>query len=91
MQSGTDVLKLREQGVAWTDVDGEIVALDEEAAVYVAANPAGALLWRALADGATRAALSQALVDEYGISAERADADTDAFLASLRERALLDG
>jgi hypothetical protein len=91
MQDGTDVFKLRAEGVAWTDVDGEIVALDEEAAVYVAANSAGALLWRALADGATRAALSQTLVDEYGISAERADADTDAFLASLRERALLDG
>jgi hypothetical protein len=91
MEGGTEVLKLRGQGVAWTDVDGEIVALDEKAAVYVAANPAGALLWRALADGATRTALSQALVDEYGISAERADADIDAFLAALRERALLDG
>jgi hypothetical protein len=85
------VLKLRGQGVAWTDVDGEIVALDEDAAVYLAANSAGALLWRALAHGATRAALSQVLVDSYGISAERAEADTDAFLASLRERALLDG
>jgi hypothetical protein len=91
MENGADVLRLRGQGVAWTDVDGEIVALDEDAAVYVAANSSGAILWRKLADGATRATLSRMLVDEYGISAERADADTDAFLTSLRERALLDG
>jgi len=31
-------LQLRQQGVSWTDVDGEIVALDEDAAVYLSAN-----------------------------------------------------
>jgi hypothetical protein len=81
---------LRGQGVAWTDVDGEIVALDEEAAVYLAANQTGALLWRALADGATRESLADTLVRRYGIPLERAQADTDAFLGALRERALLE-
>jgi hypothetical protein len=85
------VLKLRDRAVAWTDVDGEIVALDEEAAVYLGANPAGALLWRALARGATRESLAATLSSEYGISLERAQADTDAFLGALRDRALLDG
>ena len=83
-------LKLRGEAVAWTDVDGEIVALDEDAAVYLAANPAGGLLWRALVSGATREMLAAALVAEYGISAERAQADSDAFVASLRERGLLE-
>jgi hypothetical protein len=86
-----DVLKLRGQGVAWTDVDGELVALDEDAAVYLAANSAGALLWRELVEGSTRDSLAEALVREYGISPERAAADTDAFVAALRERALLEG
>jgi hypothetical protein len=85
-----DVLRLRERGVAWTDVDGEIVALDEDAAVYLAANGSGALLWRALADGATRQSLADALTRKYGIPHEQARADTDAFLAALRERALLE-
>ena len=85
-----DVLRLRGQGVAWSEVDGEIVALDEDAAVYLAANAAGALLWRNLVDGATRDALAALLAGEYAISLERAQADTDAFLAALRERALLD-
>jgi hypothetical protein len=84
-------LKLRGEGVAWTDVDGEIVALDEGQAVYLAANEAGGMLWRALATGATRESLATSLADEYGISAERAQADTDAFLAALRDRGLLEG
>lgn len=84
-------LKLRGEGIAWTDVDGEIVALDEGEAVYLAANEAGGMLWRALATGATREALANSLANEYGIGAERARADTDAFLAALRERGLLEG
>jgi hypothetical protein len=84
-------LKLRHKGVAWTDVDGEIVALDESTAEYLAANEAGGLLWRELASGTTRDALAAKLASEYGLDAERAEADTDAFLAALRERDLLDG
>jgi len=84
-------LKLRQEGVAWTDVDGEIVALDEATAEYLAANEAGGLLWRALAKGATRDELATRLTDEFGIELTRAEADTDAFLAELRARDLLDG
>jgi hypothetical protein len=87
----TTQLKLRGEGVAWTDVDGEIVALDERDALYLAANEAGGVLWRALAGGATREALAATLRAEYGITADRATADTDAFLTALRERGLLEG
>jgi hypothetical protein len=82
-------LRLRQDGVAWRDVDGEVVALDERAAVYLAANPAGALLWRSLAGGATRDGLVEELAATFGIERRRASADTDAFLAELRERGLL--
>ena len=84
-------LKLRGEGVAWTDVDGEIVALDESEAVYLAANEAGGMLWRALAGGATRESLAASLAHAYGISTDRAQADTDAFIAALRDRGLLEG
>jgi coenzyme PQQ synthesis protein D (PqqD) len=83
-------LKLRHEGVAWKEVDGEVVALDERGAVYLAANPAGAVLWRALARGATHDALVAGLVAEFGIPTDRADADVGAFLGDLRERGLLD-
>jgi hypothetical protein len=84
-------LKLRGEGVAWTDVDGEIVALDETSAQYLSANEAGGLLWRTLAAGATRDALVAKLASEYGLTPERAAADTDAFIAALQERGLLEG
>jgi hypothetical protein len=84
-------LRLRHEGVAWKDVDGEIVALDEQAAVYLATNPAGALLWRTLAGGSTREELVAELMNEYGIERDRAVADTEAFLRDLTERGLLDG
>jgi hypothetical protein len=83
-------LKLRPTGVAWKEVDGEVVALDEREAVYLAANSAGAVLWRALADGTTHDQLVAGLVGEFGIETDRASADVDAFLAELRERGLLD-
>ena len=82
-------LRLRQDGVAWKDVDGEVVALDERAAVYLGANPTGALLWRSLAGGATRAELVAELAGAYGIARERATADTEAFLADLGARGLL--
>jgi hypothetical protein len=84
-----NTLALRAEGVAWSDVDGEIVALDEDTAVYLAANEAGGLLWRALANGATRESLAEILTLEYGISLERAQADADSFVAALKERGLL--
>jgi hypothetical protein len=82
--------KLRHTDVAWKEVDGEVVALDEREALYLAANPAGAVLWRALADGTTHAQLVDGLVAEFGIETDRASADVDAFLADLRGRGLLD-
>jgi hypothetical protein len=84
-----NALHLRSEGIAWTDIDGEIVALDEAAAVYLAANEAGGMLWRALSAGSTREELSALLSRTYGLSSERAAADTDAFLADLREHGLL--
>jgi hypothetical protein len=82
--------RLRGEGVAWTDVDGEIVALDESAAVYLAANETGGLLWRTLVGGATHGELVSALVATYDVEPERAAGDIDAFLAALRERHLLE-
>jgi hypothetical protein len=84
-------LRLRRDGISWTDVDGEIVALDEAAAVYLASNEAGAMLWRALSGGSTKEELATLLCTTYGLPAERAVADTDAFLAAMRAHGLLAG
>ncbi|MBR4711197.1 MAG: PqqD family protein [Clostridia bacterium] len=54
-------------------------------------NETGAFLWRILEKGAERGELIDALTGEYDVDARRAAADVDAFLATLRAKALIDG
>lgn len=89
MESGAAVLRLREDALDWVEVDREVVVLDGEKDLYLGTNESGALLWRSLAGGSTRADLVNLLVDSFGISKETATRDADAFLAMLRERDLL--
>ena len=82
-------LRLRAEAVQWREVDGEVIALDEQDAAYLAGNSTATLLWRALAEGTTRDALVQSLCEQYGVDEARAGTDVDAFLNQLRERKLL--
>ena len=82
-------LRLRTDAVEWQEIDGEVVALHLESSMYLAVNPSGRVLWRRLADGATRSELIDALRAEFGLPAGRAEADVDAFLAGLRENEVL--
>ena len=86
---GDSRLRLRPDDVHWREVEGEVIALDERASVYLAANPTATMLWRALAAGATRADLVSILTETFGIDAGRAGHDVDAFLEDLRSRDLL--
>jgi predicted Rdx family selenoprotein len=83
-------LQLRDAAVEWRRVDDEVVALHLETSMYLAINASGRLLWERLADGgATRAELIAHLRADFGLDADRAAADVDAFLAGLREQQLL--
>lgn len=82
-------LRLRMNDLQWREVDDEIVALEGQRSRYLAANGSGALLWRMLAQGATRDELAAALMEAYGIEAEVAAADTDRFVEQLRSEGLL--
>ena len=83
-------LQLRADGVEWRAVDGEVVALDVNESEYLAVNASGRILWEALGRGTTRARLVQSLIDAYALSPDAAERDTDAFLAELHRRGLLD-
>ena len=83
-------LRLRDQQLHWRDIDGEIVALDGRESLYLAANSSGALLWRALAKGATRQELTAQLVEAYELGAATAAEHTDHFLAQLATAGLVD-
>ena len=83
-------LRLQTNLLEWREVDGEVIALEHERSVYLAANRAGTLLWRALNEGATEARLAELLAQEYGLDPERAQADVAAFLTDLNARGLLE-
>jgi hypothetical protein len=85
----TDTFRLRAEALEWREVDGEIVALIKESSTYIAINSSGAVIWPALAEGATRDALIARLEAEFEIDADQAATDVDAFVAALGEQGLL--
>jgi hypothetical protein len=81
--------QLRTEDLTWREIDTEVVAVDVSTSMYLSANESGAVLWRLLAAGATRAELTAALEERYGLDAERAESDVEAFIQSLEQRGLL--
>lgn len=83
-------LKLKAGAIEWRETDGEVLALDNNAAEFLSINSTGSRLWEALATGTTRAHLVEILVAEFRVSRATAETDVDTFLAGLRGRGLLD-
>ena len=81
-------LRLRGADLHWREIDGEVIALEARRSTYLAANGAGTVLWRALAEGTTRDGLADELIRVYGIDRERALADVDRFIDSLVQQGL---
>ena len=87
---GTE-LKLRPGAVEWREVDGEVLALDVGAAEYLSVNQTGAAIWKALAAGSDREELEKVLVGTFQVDEEVAVDHLDRFIATLRDRDLLEG
>ncbi len=84
------LLKLRENAVAWQQVEGETILLDLGTSTYLGVNLAGSVLWPALVDGATRAQLVDRICETYQVTKEQAGADVDEFVRACRDRGLLE-
>lgn len=82
-------MQLRQDGISWQEIDGELVILDLVRSVYLTTNVSGAFLTKLLAQDRTRDDLTNRLAEEFGLDDERAAADVDAFLALLAQRGLL--
>jgi hypothetical protein len=83
------VYRLRTEDLSWRVLNGEMIGLDLQRSEYLATNPTGALLWEALAQGATSAGLASLLVERYAIEPEQARGDVERFLVDARERGLI--
>jgi hypothetical protein len=90
MTDASEHLKLRPTALEWREIEGEVVAVDLQKSVYLAANRSGAVLWPALAEGTTRAELVTRLADQFDLDRDRAAADVDAFVGALAEQGLLE-
>jgi len=85
----TALLRLDPDAVSWTEVDGEILALERESSTYIATNRTGTVIWKSLVHGASREQLTAAVMHAFGIDQQTAATDTDAFVDALAGRGLL--
>jgi len=85
----SEILRLRDKELEWRALEGEIVVLDATASQYLSMNKTGAVLWSALAEGATREELVAKLVETFDVDTATAARDLDAFLEALEAKGLL--
>lgn len=57
----------------------------------IALSESGALLWERLEQGATEDELVEALLAEYEVEREQAEADVSRFISELRAKGILEG
>ena len=82
-------MRLREDGVTWQGIDGELVILDLASSTYLTTNGSGAFTAKLLQEDRTTGDLAEALAVEYDIPADVAQRDAEAFVDALRDRGLL--
>lgn len=83
-------LRLRRDGVAWSDLGSELVILDIRSSTYFSVRDTGAFLVTALVDGASTQTLVDRLLDSYDTTEDTARDDVEDFLAELSRRDLLE-
>jgi hypothetical protein len=84
------MIQLRQTGLTWNVIGDEVVVLDLEGSVYLKLNGSGRALWEHLVEPRSEDELVALLVEQFEITAARATADVEAFVADLRARHLLE-
>lgn len=74
---------------AWREAEGQLLVLHVPTSQYAELNASAAVLWEAMVEGATTEELERALTSRYDLTPDRAAADVEAFLSSLRRAGLL--
>ncbi len=83
------LLRLDPEAVSWTEVDGEILALERQSSTYISTNRTGTVIWKSLIHGASREQLTAVVMHAFGIDQPTAASDTNAFVDALAGRGLL--
>jgi hypothetical protein len=82
-------LALANERLVWREVDDQVIVLDKGTGHYLSINDSGALLWRQIAEGATRAELVARLRDDCELHEQAAARDVQAFISMMQEHGLL--
>jgi len=85
---GADEVLVAADGVLVSDVEDELVMLDQESDEYYGLNPVGAFLWDRLEEPQTVRELEAATASEFDVARDRCRDDVRAFLADLLDAGL---
>lgn len=83
-------LRLRTDDVIWREVGDELLVLRESSGTYLSLNATGRELWQRLGAGASEQELADWLAEHYDLPSDQAERDVELFVASLRDRQLLE-
>ena len=83
-------LRLRREGLLWSEVGDEAVLLDIISATYFTATGVGPFLLAHLADGATEESLARLLMEQYEVTPDAAKADVAEFIEQLKDQHMLE-
>lgn len=81
--------RLELQHVDWRDLDGDVIVFHRRHGTCLSLNMSAAVLWRRLADGATRQELVATLTTVFEVSDARATAAIELFLSNLMAQDVL--
>lgn len=75
--------------VAQREIEGQLLLLTPNDDVLYTLNGTGRLAWERLVAGASRHEIVETIVATYGIAAEKAASDLDAFARELEKKGVL--
>jgi hypothetical protein len=85
----TDRFRVNSPDVAWESFDGEVVIVNLQSGHYFSARSTGALIWRALASGASRAEVDALVISAFEGDAADIERSVRDFVDMLLERSLI--
>ena len=87
--AATDRYKVNAPDVAWEAFDGEVVIINLQSGHYFSARGSAALIWQALAAGASPAEIDVRMASAFDAPASAMQGPVGAFIGDLLERALI--
>ena len=89
MQLSPDTVVVAAEHQVSCDVDNEAALLNLETGVYYGLDPVGAQLWKRLQSPITVAALVEAMMQDFAVTATTAESDLRTFLSALIDAGLV--